>query len=257
MRRPARCQCHAPGRRPALRQDRALLADAGDGHGAAAAARFARERAVLVFSKTNGFRDDAQIQAANRALRRLVEARSWDVYVSENAALFNPEALAKFDVVVLNSTSGDTFLPTQRDAFRHWLEQGGGRSPCTAPAATTTTTGAGTPTPCSAPASSAIPTRRSSSSRVWSRWPNRTTRRCARCRRAGSARRSGTPSTACPAAAAPGSSRAWTRPPTNPTRSSAWATTRSCGPAASVRAGCSIPRSATRPRPMPNRCTCR
>ncbi len=87
---------------------------------------FVRDRAVLVFSKTNGFRDDAQIQAANQALRRLGEARGWDVYVSENAALFNPEALAKFDVVVLNSTSGDTFLPTQRDAFRHWLEQGGG-----------------------------------------------------------------------------------------------------------------------------------
>ena len=87
---------------------------------------FGREHAVLVFSKTNGFRDDAQIQAANAALRTLAEARGWDVFVTGNAAVFNPDALARFDVVVLNSTSGDTFLPTQRDAFRHWLEQGGG-----------------------------------------------------------------------------------------------------------------------------------
>jgi beta-galactosidase len=87
---------------------------------------FEREHAVLVFSKTNGFRDDAQIQAANAALRARIEARGWDVFVTENAAVFNPVDLARFDVVVLNSTSGDTFLPTQRDAFRHWLEQGGG-----------------------------------------------------------------------------------------------------------------------------------
>lgn len=87
---------------------------------------FARERAVLVFSKTNGFRDSAQIDAANAALVAMLEARRWDALVSENAAIFHPAALARFDVVVLNSISGNVFTPAQRDAFRHWIEAGGG-----------------------------------------------------------------------------------------------------------------------------------
>lgn len=88
--------------------------------------RFVREHAVLIFSKTNGFRDDEQIKAANAALKAIADAKKWDGYVSENAAVFNPQALANFDVIVLNSTSGDIFTAGQRDAFRQWLEQGGG-----------------------------------------------------------------------------------------------------------------------------------
>ncbi|KAF1685324.1 hypothetical protein B1992_12375 [Pseudoxanthomonas broegbernensis] len=87
---------------------------------------FAGEHAVLIFSKTNGFRDDAQIQAANAALSAMTAAKGWDGFVSENAAVFNPQALARFDVVVLNSTSGNLFSADQRQAFRRWIEQGGG-----------------------------------------------------------------------------------------------------------------------------------
>lgn len=85
-----------------------------------------RERAVLVFSKTNGFRDSEQIEAANAALLTLLHARGWDGLVSENAAVFHAGALAKFDVVVLNSISGDVFTGAQREAFRQWIEAGGG-----------------------------------------------------------------------------------------------------------------------------------
>ncbi len=87
---------------------------------------FTRERAVLIFSKTNGYRHDEQIEASNALLVDIAEARGWDSLVSENAAVFNPEALARFDVIVLNSTSGDLFTAGQREAFRHWIEQGGG-----------------------------------------------------------------------------------------------------------------------------------
>jgi type 1 glutamine amidotransferase len=88
--------------------------------------RFTREHAVLVFSKTNGWRDDTQIKTANAALQKIVRAKGWDELVSENAAVFNPEALAKFEVIVLNSTSGNIFTDDQRAAFRQWLEKGGG-----------------------------------------------------------------------------------------------------------------------------------
>ncbi|WP_077228664.1 ThuA domain-containing protein [Sphingomonas hengshuiensis] len=87
---------------------------------------FKARHAVLVLSKTNGFRDDPQIRTANAALAALVRARGWDVFVTENAAVSNPAQLAKFDVIVLNSTSGDIFTEAQRAAFRGWLERGGG-----------------------------------------------------------------------------------------------------------------------------------
>ena len=82
--------------------------------------------AILIFSKTNGFRDDEQIVAANRALEEIAQARGWTSYTTENAAIFNPAQLARFKAVVWNSVSGDVLTPEQRSAFRAWLEQGGG-----------------------------------------------------------------------------------------------------------------------------------
>lgn len=87
---------------------------------------FHKQRAVLVFGKTNGFRDDDQNKAANAALSEIVTGKNWDVYVTENAAVFNRKQLSRFDVVVLNSISGNVFLPEQRTAFKQWIESGGG-----------------------------------------------------------------------------------------------------------------------------------
>ncbi|MCW3849421.1 ThuA domain-containing protein [Sphingomonas sp. LB-2] len=88
--------------------------------------RFHRPHRVLIFSKTNGFRDDPQNKAATRALIRLATTRGWDFYASENAALFNREQLQEFDVIVLNSISGNVWTDPQRAAFKAWLERGGG-----------------------------------------------------------------------------------------------------------------------------------
>jgi uncharacterized protein len=82
--------------------------------------------AILIFSKTNGFRDDEQIIAANRALEEIARQRGWSSYTTENAAIFNPAQLGRFKAVVWNSVSGDVLTPGQRDAFRAWLEKGGG-----------------------------------------------------------------------------------------------------------------------------------
>jgi uncharacterized protein len=86
----------------------------------------AGERRILIVSKTNGFRDDAQIRAANRTIAALVRARGWAAYVTENAAVMNRDRLSRFDAVVLSSTSGNIFTPDQRAAFRAWIERGGG-----------------------------------------------------------------------------------------------------------------------------------
>ncbi|WP_162527209.1 ThuA domain-containing protein [Sphingomonas solaris] len=82
--------------------------------------------AILVFSKTNGFRDGASIDAANAMFRQLARQREWSIVLTENGAVFNPAQLARFDAVVWNSVSGDVLTAAQRSAFRTYLEQGGG-----------------------------------------------------------------------------------------------------------------------------------
>lgn len=85
-----------------------------------------RPGAVLVLSKTNGFRDPEQIDAAKRVLTDLVRQQHRDVFETENAAVMNPRDLAKFTTVVFNSTSGNIFDTHQRAAFKAWVERGGG-----------------------------------------------------------------------------------------------------------------------------------
>jgi len=80
---------------------------------------------ILIFSKTNGFRDDPSIKAANAALVEIARKRGWPSYVTENAAVFNAAQLKKFKVTVWNNTSGDTHTDEQRAAFKAWLENGG------------------------------------------------------------------------------------------------------------------------------------
>ena len=82
--------------------------------------------AILIFSKTNGFRSDEQIDAANAALAAIARGQGWSSYTTENAAVFNPAQLARFKAVVWNSVSGDVLTVQQRSDFKAWLEQGGG-----------------------------------------------------------------------------------------------------------------------------------
>lgn len=85
-----------------------------------------RRPAVLVLSKTNGFRDDDQIEASKRTLTELIRRGAREVFETENAAVVNPRDLKAFSTIVLNSTSGNIFDAKQREAFRAWVEQGGG-----------------------------------------------------------------------------------------------------------------------------------
>lgn len=80
---------------------------------------------VLIFSKTNGWRDDPAVKAANEALLAIAKKRGWPAFVTENAAVMNAEQLKRFKVTVWNNTSGDTHTEAQRAAFKTWLENGG------------------------------------------------------------------------------------------------------------------------------------
>lgn len=82
--------------------------------------------AILVFSKTNGFRHEEAIPAANAMFTDMAQKNGWGIFKTENGATFSPEILSRFDAVVFNNTSGDVFTPDQRKAFQGFLENGGG-----------------------------------------------------------------------------------------------------------------------------------
>lgn len=82
--------------------------------------------AILVFSKTNGFRHEEAIPAANKMFADMAQQNGWGFFQTENGATFSPEILSRFDAVVFNNVSGDVFTPDQRQAFRSFLENGGG-----------------------------------------------------------------------------------------------------------------------------------
>jgi uncharacterized protein len=80
---------------------------------------------ILIFSKTNGFRDTPAIQASNAALSAIAQRHGWPFFQTENGAVMNAEQLRRFKLVVWNNTSGDTLTEEQRAAFRAWIENGG------------------------------------------------------------------------------------------------------------------------------------
>jgi uncharacterized protein len=82
--------------------------------------------AILVFSKTNGFRHEEAIPAANTVFASFAKDNRWGYFQTENGATFDPAILSRFDAVVFNNVSGDVFTPKQRQAFKDFIEQGGG-----------------------------------------------------------------------------------------------------------------------------------
>ena len=85
-----------------------------------------RSPAILVFSKTNRFRHEDGIAGGTRAIKDLAIGNGWDSFFTENGAVFNPEQLAAFEVVVFLNATGDMLSRPQQQAFEEWLEGGGG-----------------------------------------------------------------------------------------------------------------------------------
>ena len=81
--------------------------------------------AVLVFSKTAGFRHDS-IPNGIAAVRQLGSARGFTVDATEDAAAFTDESLAKYKTVVFLSTTGDVLSAAQEAAFERYIRRGGG-----------------------------------------------------------------------------------------------------------------------------------
>ncbi|MCP3983903.1 MAG: ThuA domain-containing protein [bacterium] len=82
--------------------------------------------AILVFTKTNGFRHQEAIPAGLELLESIAQERGWSIFHTENGAAFTPEILSRFAATVWHNSSGDTLSPDQREAFKSWLLAGGG-----------------------------------------------------------------------------------------------------------------------------------
>lgn len=82
--------------------------------------------AVLVFSKTNGFRHADAIQTGVKALRGIAERRSWSLFHTENGAAFDTPILDRVRVLVWHNVSGAPLSDSQRAAVQEWIEGGGG-----------------------------------------------------------------------------------------------------------------------------------
>ena len=111
---------------------------------ASVAALAAEPNRALVFSKTVGFRHKDSIPLGNELLAKQFKAAGLEVDITEDAAVFTAENLAKYRAVAFMSTTGDVMgdvvakdaskeakeaaakaaLP-RRAAFQAWLENGG------------------------------------------------------------------------------------------------------------------------------------
>lgn len=86
---------------------------------------FMAQPAILVFSKTRGWRHNEGIAGADRFFADLSQDRGYGLFTTVNSAVFNAEDLSRFQVVVFNNMTGDVLSPEQQAAFQTWLEAGG------------------------------------------------------------------------------------------------------------------------------------
>jgi cytochrome c len=88
-------------------------------------AQAAPDFAVLIFSKTAGFRHDS-IPAGIAAIQQLATQNNFTVEATEDAAQFNATNLARFNAVIWLSTTADVLNATQQTAFENYIRSGRG-----------------------------------------------------------------------------------------------------------------------------------
>jgi len=80
---------------------------------------------ALVFSKTAAFRHDS-IPAGVAAIQQLGARHRFSVDATEDAGAFTDANLARYDVVIWLSTTGDVLNDEQQGAFERYIQAGGG-----------------------------------------------------------------------------------------------------------------------------------
>lgn len=84
-----------------------------------------KQSAILIFSKTEGFRH-ASIETGVQAIKELAKQKNIKAVHSEDAGYFQPDSLNSFDAVVFLSTTGNILNDQQQQAFKQFIQDGGG-----------------------------------------------------------------------------------------------------------------------------------
>lgn len=80
---------------------------------------------VLLYTKTNGFRHESAIAGGAKMFETLAKKNNWNLIQTENGAVFNPELLPFFDVVIWNNVTGRNLNKTQKEDFKNYMLSGG------------------------------------------------------------------------------------------------------------------------------------
>jgi uncharacterized protein len=80
---------------------------------------------VLVFSKTAGFRHNS-IEAGVEAVKNLGQQNRFSVTHTEDSDYFTPENLTNYSAVIFLNTTQTVFDEQQREAFKGYIQNGGG-----------------------------------------------------------------------------------------------------------------------------------
>ncbi|MEO6734507.1 MAG: ThuA domain-containing protein [Ferruginibacter sp.] len=84
-----------------------------------------KEQAVLVFSKTNGYRH-ASIPAGIEAIKKLGIANKFSVDATEDSLAFTDANLAKYSAVIFLSPTGNVLGEAEQKALENFVRKGGG-----------------------------------------------------------------------------------------------------------------------------------
>jgi uncharacterized protein len=83
------------------------------------------QSAVLLFSKSTGYRHSGSIDASKPIIAELAKKNNWFLYETEEGGVFNPEQLAKFSTVIFNNSTGEVINDEQKRALEKYIENGG------------------------------------------------------------------------------------------------------------------------------------
>lgn len=84
-----------------------------------------KHAAVLIFSKTNGYRH-ASIPAGINAIKMLGEANRFTVEATEDSLAFTDENLSKYQAIIFLNPTGDVLGEAQQNAMEKFIKNGGG-----------------------------------------------------------------------------------------------------------------------------------
>lgn len=81
--------------------------------------------AILVFSKTTGYRHSASIDASKPVFDDLARRNGWFLHQTESGGVFNTPQLSKFGVVIFNNSTGEVINDAQKRALEDYVRNGG------------------------------------------------------------------------------------------------------------------------------------